>query len=339
MATVVTAIGCSHGPQLKTPPEGWAERGRADRRNRSLEFQGKAYDFDTLRSLREDFSAQCTTEAMQANWDASQEAMDHLARHVVDADVDVLVIVSSDHKEIFGDELLPAFAIYWGDDVPHVPFTDAQLAAMAPGLADAARGDVPDEMIVRPCRPDLARHLIEQAGQAGFDVAASRSLPAGRYDNHGIPHGWGFIYQRILGEHSTVPFVPVFINTFYEPNPPTAARSYHFGRALGRALAAFPHDLRIGVVASGGLSHFVIDEDLDRDFLAALEADDENYLTTVDPALMRSGSSELRNWIAVAGIAAETSLAVDSTDYRPCYRTEAGTGNAMGFVTWSRTDD
>ncbi|MGW4379167.1 DODA-type extradiol aromatic ring-opening family dioxygenase [Kitasatospora sp. NPDC004531] len=338
MATVITGIGSSHGPQLKTPPAGWPERGLADRRNPALEFQGRTYDFAALKALREDFSEHCTPEAMQANWDASQAAMDRLGRHLADADVDVLVIVSSDHKEVYGDELLPAFAVYWGEDVAHVPFTEEQLAAMAPGLAEAALGDVPQRTIVRPCHSELARHLVEQAGEAGFDVAASRTLPSGRYANHGIPHGWGFIYQRILGEACSIPFVPVFVNTFYEPNPPTAARSYRFGRALGRSLTQFPQDLRIGVVASGGLSHFVIDEELDRCFLDALEAGDEKFLTSIDPALMRSGTSELRNWITVAGIAAETGLAVDSAEYHPCYRTEAGTGNAMGFVTWSRTD-
>ncbi|WP_329014004.1 hypothetical protein [Streptomyces sp. NBC_00690] len=338
MATVVTGIGCSHGPQLKTPPAGWSERGMADRRNQALEFQGLIYDFASLQARREDFSEHCTPEAMQANWDASQTAMDRLGRHLAAADVDVLLIVSSDHKEVYGDELLPAFAVYWGEDVAHVPFTEEQLAVMAPGLAEAARGDVPAETVVRACHPELARYLIEQAGGSGFDVAASRSLPSGRYANHGIPHGWGFIYQRILGEECSIPFVPVFINTFYEPNPPSAERSYRFGRALGRALANFPQDLRVGVVASGGLSHFVIDEELDRRFLTALESGDEQYLTSIDPALMRSGTSELRNWITVAGIAAETGMTVTSTDYRACYRTEAGTGNAMGFVTWSRTN-
>ena len=152
-----------------------------------------------------------------------------------------------------------------------------------------------------------------------------------------MPHGWGYIYQRILGQESAIPFVPVAINTFYEPNPPSAARCHGFGRSLGRALASFPQDLRVAVVASGGLSHFVIDEDLDRAFLDALKTQDESFLTGLDREIMRSGSSELRSWIAVAGIAAEAGLSVGSVDYEPCYRTEAGTGNAMGFVTWTPT--
>lgn len=169
-----------------------------------------------------------------------------------------------------------------------------------------------------------------------FDVFASKVLPLGRYDNRGIPHGFGFIYQRFMGEDSQVPFVPVFINTFWDPNPPSAKRCYNFGRALGRAIESFPEDLRVGIVASGGLSHFVVDEKLDSEFIEAMKNHDAEYLTQVPAYEMLSGASELRNWIAVAGIADETGLQVTNIDYEPCYRTEAGTGNAMGFITWER---
>lgn len=337
MTKIVAGIGTSHGPQLKSaPPESWEIRGVADRRNIKLEFRGKTYTFDELKAVREDFSHEITPEVMEQRWTACQQSMDGLAAFIKDADVDVLVIVSSDHKEVYGDELLPAFAVYWGEDVDHVPFTDGQLAEMAPGLAEAALGDVPAaKTITRPTHLPLARHLIERTVEEGFDTAASKKLPAGRYGNYSIPHGWGFIYQRFMGEDSKVPFVPVFINTFFEPNPPTAQRCYEYGRALAQAIQSFPGDLRVGVVASGGLSHFVVDEKLDQEFLTALKSDDEDYLTSVPASEMRSGASELRNWITVAGIAAEAGLQVSSIDYQPCYRTEAGTGNAMGFVAWS----
>ncbi|MET7571992.1 hypothetical protein ABZT04_26335 [Streptomyces sp. NPDC005492] len=337
MARIVTGIGSSHGPQLKMTPDLWHVRGVADRKSTSLAFRGGTYTFAELAELREDFSAECAAEAQERRAASCQSALDGLGRHLEKADVDVLVIVSSDHKEVYDDALLPAFAVYWGDEVAHVPFTQAQLDVMPPGLAEAAFGDVPDQLIVRPTASALGRHLIEETVTAGFDTAASKRLPAGDYDNHGIPHGFGFIYQRILGETSTVPFVPVFVNTFYEPNPPTARRCVAFGEALAAAIASFPEDLKVGLVASGGLSHFVVDEELDQRFLTALRAGDTAALTEFTPEEMRSGSSELRNWITVAAALNATGLAVDSVRYEPCYRTEAGTGNAMGFVTWSTT--
>nr|WSY49419.1 hypothetical protein OG999_04165 [Streptomyces sp. NBC_00886] len=336
MARIVTGIGSSHGPQLKMAPELWHVRGTADRRSDSLAFRGGTYSFAELATLREDFTDQCASEVQTRRAASCQSALDDLGRHLEKADVDVLVIVSSDHKEVYDDELLPAFAVYWGDEVAHVPFTQAQLDAMPPGLAEAAFGDVPDHLITRPTASALARHLIEETVGVGFDTAASKRLPAGDYANHSIPHGFGFIYQRILGETSAVPFVPVFVNTFYEPNPPTARRCVAFGEALAAAIASFPEDIRVGLVASGGLSHFVVDEELDQRFLTALRAGDTAALTEFTPEEMRSGSSELRNWITIAAAANVAGLTVDSVRYEPCYRTEAGTGNAMGFVTWSQ---
>ena len=127
---------------------------------------------------------------------------------------------------------------------------------------------------------ELGLHLIHEVSRAGFDPGASKVLPAGMWDNHGIPHGWGFILQQVLGGHDLIPIVPVFVNTFWEPNPPTARRCYDFGVALGAAIESFPADLRVGVVASGGLSHFVIDEDLDRAFLKALIDKDREFMVS-----------------------------------------------------------
>ncbi|HEY3685350.1 MAG TPA: hypothetical protein VGL93_20130 [Streptosporangiaceae bacterium] len=335
MAEIVVGIGSSHGPQLKMPPERWSERGRFDRGNTALVYQGRDHTFAELAAARTDFSAECAPEAQRARYDACMAALRRLGEVVRAARPDVLVIVSSDHKEIYGDELLPPFAVYWGDGVDHVPFTGEHLAAMAPGLAAAATGDVPSKPMRRPCHPGLARHLITESARGGYDAAASRNLPPGRYGNHGIPHGWGFVYQAILGEDCAIPMVPVFVNTFWDPTPPDAARCHGFGRALGAAVASYGEDLRVGVVASGGLSHFVIDEDLDRAFLDALRTNDAARLGGIDAQVMRSGTSELRNWITVAGAMSGTGLRAEVVDYQPCYRTEAGTGNAMGFVAWT----
>ena len=41
----------------------------------------------------------------------------------------------------------------------------------------------------------------------------------------------------------------------------------------------------------------------------------------------------MRNWIAVAG--AMEGVPVERVVYEPCYRTVAGTGCGMAFVTWN----
>jgi 3-O-methylgallate 3,4-dioxygenase len=50
--------------------------------------------------------------------------------------------------------------------------------------------------------------------------------------------------------------------------------------------------------------------------------------------MFRSGTSETKNWITTAGAVSNTKLKMNLVDYVPCYRSEAGTGNAMAFATW-----
>ncbi len=339
MAQIRLGIGTSHAPQLGTPPDQWGQRARADRANAALVFHGRDYPFEELRDLREGaFDAESGLALSRLRHAASRAAIDELGRIIRQADLDVLVIVSSDHKEIFRDELLPQFAVYWGDTVRHVPLTRQALDALPPGLAIAEVANYPLESTVRRCSSELAVHIIRETSRAGFDPAASRELPAGAYDDHGIPHGWGFVMQQVLGGGTDIPAIlPVFVNTFYQPNPPSARRSYEFGLALGQAIGSFPGDVKVGVVASGGLSHFVIDEDLDRGFLRALETKDVGFIAGLADDVLRSGTSEYRNWIVVAGALARAPLSARVVDYQPCYRSEAGTGCGMAFVAWQES--
>lgn len=340
MAEIVLGIGTSHGPLLNTPPAEWGQRASADRRNKALIWRGEEYTYEELVTARgQDFADECLPEVWQRRHAACRTAIAELGDVIRAAEVDVLVVVSSDHKEIFDDQLLPQFAFYWGSSVGHEPFTQADLDAMPPGLAIAEVANQPETSTIHPCHSELALHLIRATSAAGFDPAASSALPAGKYGTHGIPHGWGFIYQQVLGGTNgsagdEIPFVPLFVNTFWEPNPPSAARCYDFGVALGAAIASFPSDLRVGVVASGGLSHMVVDEELDRGFLDALLADDRDHLAALPDAVLRSGTSEMRNWIVTGAALAGRGLAPRLVDYQPCYRSEAGTGCAMGFVAW-----
>jgi hypothetical protein len=335
MAQIALGIGTSHGPQLSTPPEEWGQRAAADRRNPALAFRGGDYSFAELNELRgAAFAAECELDVMRERHARSRAAIDELGRIIRAADIDVLVIVSSDHKEIYGDELLPQFAIYWGETMQHEPYTEAQLATLPPGLAIAEVANQPAQPEVRRGHAALGLHLIHEVSRAGFDPGAAKVLPAGRWENHSIPHGWGFILQQVLGGENLIPIVPVFVNTFWEPNPPAASRCYDFGVALGAAIASFPEDLRVGVVASGGLSHFVIDEELDRGVMQALADKDKEFMVALKDDELRSGTSEIRNWVTVGGALAGTDLSARVVDYLPCYRSEAGTGCAMAFMAW-----
>lgn len=123
------------------------------------------------------------------------------------------------------------------------------------------------------------------------------------------------------------------LSTYYPPNQPCPRRCYALGQAIRAAIEAWWEPARIGVLASGGLSHFTIDEELDRCVLQACLDKDGETLCTLPLARLNGGNSEIRNWIATAGAAEALSLAWH--DYVPCYRSPAGTGCGMGFAIWS----
>ena len=80
-------------------------------------------------------------------------------------------------------------------------------------------------------------------------------------------------------------------------------------------------------MASGGLSHFVVDEALDRAVVRALTERDFLALEALRLEKLNSGNGEIRNWICAAG--ALRDLRVQRIDYLPGYRTPAGTGSTL----------
>jgi 3-O-methylgallate 3,4-dioxygenase len=92
--------------------------------------------------------------------------------------------------------------------------------------------------------------------------------------------------------------------------------------------------MRVALIASGGLSHFVIDEEVDNGILDAMRERSIASVEKFGEEIFQSGTSEIKNWVPVAGVMADLGLKLNIVDYVPCYRSLAGTGNAMGFVYW-----
>ena len=162
------------------------------------------------------------------------------------------------------------------------------------------------------CDAVLARHLIEALQRDGFDISVMRSVPDGKYEGH----AYSYVHRFCMTD-GAVPIVPVFLNAYFPPNQPTPARCFALGEALAEAVAAFPGDRRVGIMASGGLSHFVVDEAFDRALLDALRRKDAAFFRTAPLAKLQSGSSEIRNWICVAGAAGTLDLAWSATPRLP----------------------
>ena len=65
-------------------------------------------------------------------------------------------------------------------------------------------------------------------------------------------------------------------------------------------------------------------------------ARDDAALAGVPENDFLDNTSEMRNWYPVAAAMNGLGWTMDLIDYAPCYRTEAGTDNAMAFATWEQ---
>jgi hypothetical protein len=120
----------------------------------------------------------------------------------------------------------------------------------------------------------------------------------------------------------------------FPPNVPTAARCHDIGRMLAEVINSSPSALRVAIVASGGLSHFVVDEGLDRQVIEAFISNDPTALRSIPRGALNSGSSEILNWIMTAG--ALQGIPLHWHEYQPLYRTPAGTGVGAAFCEWRK---
>lgn len=321
---------------LSIPSEYWKDRVAADRAEPRHPFRGGIYSFDELAALRkgENLTDQIRPEVLQERHARCQTAIATLADTYASVAPDIAVIVGNDQMEVFTRDTIPAFGVFWGPYVEGIPRSPEFLAKLNPAIARAELDRTPSVYTQYPCVPEAGRHIIQSLITSGFDITQMTKLQTGEIGSNAAPHAFGFIYRRIMRDQVT-PHVPVFVNTFYPPNQPPAARCFEFGRALARAVASWPEDKTVAIFASGGMTHFVVEEDLDREIMAALGRGDVAALGKIPESVLQSGTSELKNWIAVAGAMAETGLKMNVVDYVPCYRSEAGTGSGLGFALWS----
>lgn len=304
---------------LSTPHEALAGLGDLDR-GRLAEFDGKA------RASASWIARELTPEVTKARHEATQAAIQRLRGVLAEEAPDALVVIGDDQDEWFSPDNQPALCIYWGETVENLPPPLERVPAVRRLSYWGFYGDGTNRAF--PVDAALGKYLVETLTQEhDFDVAHVRVQP--RHSPFG--HAWNFVHQRIMGDR-IVPIVPVMLNTYYPPNQPTPRRCYQLGRAIRQAVEAWPSGKRVGIVASGGLSHFFVDEELDRHVLQILAKKDADALIALPAAKLESGNSEIRNWITAAG--ALEHLQMQLVDYVPSYRSEAGSGVGMAFAVW-----
>ena len=332
MAQVVFGIGTSHSPQLSMSADTWYLRGESDKRNQGLiGIDGIVSNYESLLTRRDDLgevAKEITSEKMAKRHEENQRSIDKVSEALYRVDPDILVMVGDDQQEYLRDDNMPAICVYWGDNVLVKGRTNPGA-----GQENVRLIGYSEEDKIVPTHSALGRHIIEYLIESEFDIGRSSFFDASRGRMQGgIGHAFGFVYHRLM-TGKVIPTVPIMLNTYYPPNQPTPKRCYELGRSLRNAIEAWPVKARVAVLASGGLSHFVVDEDLDYKAMDGIKNKDIVKIAQLPRERLNSGNSEIRNWIVATG--ATEHLDLDYMTYVPCYRSPAGTGCAMAFAEWS----
>jgi aromatic ring-opening dioxygenase catalytic subunit (LigB family) len=226
-------------------------------------------------------------------------AYDKLGERIAAAKLDILVEIAPDHWVNFFLKNLPSVCIGVGSqhNGPPEPFMRVFDHPTIPGA------------------PGFALHLQNVALIHDFEPSVSYELT--------LDHGFCIpLWRTHLDPLPKV--APIIINDL-EPPMVSIARCIAWGKLIASAIASYPGDERIGVLASGGLSHSIgeptmgaIDEPFDRAVIAALAAGDEAPLVAyLESALASTGNGahEVRNWVVAH--AAAGSRGFELLDYQP----------------------
>lgn len=222
---------------------------------------------------------------------------------------DVVVVFYNDHGLNFFLDKMPTFAVG---------------AAAQYSNADEGWG-IPT---VAPFAGDqrLSWHLIEGLVRDEFDICSCQEML--------VDHAFTVPMQLFWPQGTAgLRTVPISFNTVQHPIP-SPARCYRFGQALGRAIASYPQDLRVVLVATGGLSHQLdgtragfINKAFDEMCLEKIVDRPEELTTYSSIDLVREAGAqgaEFVMWLAMRGALTGTVRKLHSNYHIPISNTATG---------------
>jgi gallate dioxygenase len=189
-------------------------------------------------------------------WAPIFEAYAPVQRWLLETKPDVVFYIFNDHVTSFFFDHYSPFALGIGTSYP-----------------PADEGGGPRALPPLQGHPKLAAHIGNALVSEEFDLSF--------FQDKALDHG-AFSPLSVLWPHEPAwpaPIVPLQVGVVQFPIP-SAKRCYKLGQALRRAIESYPEDLRVVIIATGGLSHQVHGERAgfnnvawDQRFLELLEKD------------------------------------------------------------------
>ncbi len=224
---------------------------------------------------------------------------------------DVAVVIYNDHGLNFFLDKMPTFAIgaaaeyRYGDEGWGLP------AMFQPFPGNAA----------------FSWHLIESLVRDEFDLTTCQEML--------VDHAFAIPMELLWPGRPSWPVktVPIAINTVQHPLP-SAARCFKLGQAIGRAIEAYPEDLKVVVLGTGGLSHQLdgtragfINRDFDLMCMEKLVSDPQALTHYSNAELVEKAGLqgvELLMWLAARGALTGKVTNVHRNYHIPISNTAAG---------------
>ena len=332
MAKIVLGLGSSHTPMLLASDETLPRFQETDQRIKHRDREGQPVTYAELLEKADPKMADMVAPVeLVARQNKARAAGAHLSKVLNSAKLDALFVMSDDQDEAYLEDNRPTFAIYYGETILNSNEQHEQYHKRFPEWYVQNRQGFFEDSKPRayPVDSKLALHTIEYLMDNGFDPASSKRMREGEGEGHGM----AYVHRRLMDAANPIPIVPVFLNTYFPPNQPRPRRCYALGQAIRKAVESYPGNGRVGIIASGGLSHSLVDEDFDRAILKACADKDAAFLANLPRNKLHSGSSEILNWVGVAGACEHLDL--NWFEYVPGYRTPAGTGTGLSFASWA----
>lgn len=223
---------------------------------------------------------------------------------------DVVIIVYNDHASAFSLELIPTFAI-----------------GVAERFQPADEGYGPRKVPVVEGHPELAWHLAESLILDEFDMTIANEMP--------VDHGLTVPLSIACGEPDIWPckVIPLCVNVIQYPSP-TGNRCYQLGKAIRKAVEAFPADLKVAIFGTGGMSHQLqgeraglVNADFDIAFLDDLTRNVDRLVRIPHVEYLREAGSEgaeLVMWMIMRGALDDDAREVYRHFHVPASNTAAG---------------
>ena len=323
MADIVLGLASARSPMVNFPPERWQALGKADQANTRLRgADGHVVTYqELLQSSNPAIAKGLTSSIWERQYSAAQQHITTLADTFTMVDPDV-VLMMGDNQGVFIDHgNRPAIMVYRGETFP----TFIQSTTATPGPPKPAIS------IPQPVAVGLAEHIIKSLVDQEFDIADSVGLELLESNQQRGGHEFGWAYNRLM-KGQTKPIVPFILNVHYPLTTPSPKRCYEFGQAIRRAIQGWPGNERVAVIGTGGLSVGVLEEDLDRNTIAAMGNHDVQALGKLNREWLQGPTGEILLWIATAGAAGH--LDMELLEYLPAYRSAGGTGCGLAFARW-----